>query len=83
MAYLLSTISLEALAPHVYPRLYYLNSLLESEEEEESEEDSDSDDEANGKKKEVNLSGEQDLYGSYWLPPITRLSSYVLSYASC
>jgi len=80
MAYTFSTLTLESLAPCFYPRLYHLNVLADSPSEEEKEEDAEnsadsSDDED---KKQKALTGESDFYGSYWLPPLTRLSSYVI-----
>lgn len=84
--HLVSTASLESLIPLFYPRIYALHKLhrhlqLQALKQQNLEADegingSASDDE-NGEQKdtEVPLPGDEDHYGSYWLPGLTRASA--------
>lgn len=84
--HLVSTVSLESLVPLFYPRIYALHklhrhlqlqALKEQNKAAEGEEanGSASDDENGDKEAEVPLPGDEDHYGSFWLPGLVRASS--------
>lgn len=83
--HLVSTSSLDALIPLFYPRIYALHKLHRHLQDHASkkrgqgdgENDSSSEEDENGKadSDEVPLPGDEDHYGSFWLPGLVRASA--------
>lgn len=83
--HLVSSASLESLIPHFYPRIYALHKLhrhlqlhalkMQNKAAEEGEDEANSDEENGDGEGEVPLPGDEDHYGSYWLPGLVRASA--------
>lgn len=79
---LITSASLESLIARFYPRIYSIHKLhrqmnleLLRAQNKANEEDGEEDSEDSSSENEIPLPGDEDHYGSYWLPALTRASA--------